>query len=96
MLARLLAFAAGAVKVAPVTSGERLVAITFVQSHIAEETRRNTLYELNEVLALEGLKMSWQNRIRLEAVSNNLMRQWASELRLKLPRSRARSRSPNP
>lgn len=66
-------------EVAPVTAGERLVAITFVQSHIAEETRRNTLYELNEVLALEGLKMSWQNRIRLEAVSNNLMRQWASE-----------------
>lgn len=66
-------------EVAPVTAGERLVAITFIQSHIADEARRTTLHELNEVLALEGLKMSWQNRIRLEAVSNNLMRHWSSE-----------------
>lgn len=66
-------------EVTPVTAGERLVAITFVQSHIADESRRTLLYELNEVTALEGLKMQWQNRVRLEAVSNNLMRQWASD-----------------
>jgi PKHD-type hydroxylase len=66
-------------EVAPVTSGERLVAITFIQSHVSDEAKRTTLHELNEVLALEGLNMKWQNRVRLEAVSNNLMRQWSSE-----------------
>jgi PKHD-type hydroxylase len=66
-------------EVAPVASGERLVAITFIQSHVSDEAKRTTLHELNEVLALEGLNMKWQNRVRLEAVSNNLMRQWSSE-----------------
>lgn len=66
-------------EVAPVTSGERLVAITFIQSHVSDEAKRTTLHELNEVLALEGLNMKWQNRVRLEAVSSNLMRQWSSE-----------------
>lgn len=66
-------------EVLPVTSGERLVSVTFVQSHIADEAKRTVLHEINEVLALEGLKMAWQNRIRLEAVSNNLMRSWASD-----------------
>ena len=50
-----------------------------MQSHIADEAKRTVLYELNEVVALEGLKMNWQNRVRLEAVSNNLMRSWASD-----------------
>lgn len=66
-------------EVAPVRSGERLVSITFVQSMIADEARRATLYELNEVAALEGLKMNWDNRVRLEAVRNNLLRQWSVE-----------------
>jgi PKHD-type hydroxylase len=65
--------------VAPVTSGERLVSITFIQSHIADEAKRTMLHELNEVTALEGLNMKWQNRVRLEAVSSNLMRHWSSE-----------------
>lgn len=64
-------------EVAPVRSGERLVSITFVQSMIADEARRATLYELNEVAALEGLKMKWDNRIRLEAVRNNLLGLWS-------------------
>jgi PKHD-type hydroxylase len=66
-------------EVAPVTSGERLVSITFIQSHIADEAKRTMLHELNEVTALEGLNMKWQNRVRLEAVSSNLMRHWSSE-----------------
>lgn len=65
-------------EVRPVRSGVRLVAITFIQSLIADETRRNLLYELNEVAALEGLNMSWENRTRLEAVRNNLTRLWSS------------------
>jgi PKHD-type hydroxylase len=40
-----------------VTKGERLVAITFMQSRIQDPFRRNLLYNLNEVAALEGLSM---------------------------------------
>jgi len=66
-------------EVLPVRSGERLVSITFVQSMVADEVKRATLYELGEVSALEGLKMSWDSRVRLETVRNNLLRQWSSE-----------------
>lgn len=65
-------------EVRPVRSGQRLVAITFVESLIADETKRNLLYELNEVTALEGLNMRWENRTRLEAVRNNLTRLWSA------------------
>ena len=42
------------------TRGERLVAITFIQSRIQDPFRRNLLYELREVGAAEGLKMDPQ------------------------------------
>src|SRR6476659_5918752 len=48
-------------QVVPVTKGERLVAITFIQSRIQDPFRRNLLHELNEVAALEGLKMDREN-----------------------------------
>lgn len=64
-------------EVAPVTRGQRLVAITFVQSLVRDEGKRNTLYQLNEVAALEGGKMRWENRMRLEGVRNNLLRAWS-------------------
>lgn len=64
-------------QVVPVTKGERLVAITFIQSRIQEPFRRNLLYELNEVAALEGLKMQQENFNRLQVVRENLMRYWA-------------------
>ena len=38
------------------TKGERLVAITFIQSRIPDPFRRNLLFNLNEVAALEGLQ----------------------------------------
>ncbi|HYD89844.1 MAG TPA: Fe2+-dependent dioxygenase [Vitreimonas sp.] len=66
-------------QVAPVTAGERLVSVTFVQSLVADEARRTALYELSEVSAREGLTMKWDNRVRLEGVRNNLMRMWASD-----------------
>jgi len=59
-------------------AGTRLVAITFIESLIADEHCRTQLYELGEVLALEGLKMTWLNRVRLELVKDNLKRMWAS------------------
>jgi PKHD-type hydroxylase len=64
-------------EVAPVRRGQRLVSITFIESMIPDEFRRTQLYELSEVAALEGLKMAWENRVRLEAVRNNLLRLWS-------------------
>lgn len=66
-------------EVEPVTSGERLVAITFIQSRIRDPFRRNLLFDLNEVAALEGLKMSHENFSRLQLVQANLLRYWASK-----------------
>jgi PKHD-type hydroxylase len=63
-------------EVLPVRRGQRLVAITFIESMIPEEFHRTQLYELSEVAALEGLKMDWSNRVRLDAVRNNLLRLW--------------------
>lgn len=63
-------------EVAPVTGGERVVMITFIESQIADPARRELLYTLNEVRALEGLKMDWRNRVRLEYVAANLQRMW--------------------
>ena len=65
-------------EVVPVRSGVRLVAITFIESLVPDETRRNILYELNEVGALEGLKMEWENRVRFEAARQNLLRMWSA------------------
>lgn len=64
-------------EVRPVRSGQRLVSITFIESLIPDEHRRTQLYELNEVAALEGLKMDWQSRVRLDVVRQNLLRMWS-------------------
>jgi PKHD-type hydroxylase len=63
-------------EVRPVKSGARLVSITFIESQIPDERNRNTIYELSEVLALEGLKMDWSSRVRMEVVIQNLIRDW--------------------
>ncbi|MGZ8362222.1 MAG: Fe2+-dependent dioxygenase [Caulobacteraceae bacterium] len=65
-------------QVKPVTRGERLVAITFIESQIVDQNHRELLYELNEVRALEGLKMEWENRTRLEHVASALHRMWGT------------------
>jgi PKHD-type hydroxylase len=64
-------------QVTPVTAGARTVMVTFIESQIADEMQRELLYTLNEVRALEGLKMDWRNRTRLEYVSANLLRMWS-------------------
>lgn len=65
-------------EVQPVRSGVRIVSITFIESLVADQEKRNLLYELNEVGALEGLNMSWENRVRFEAARQNLLRRWSS------------------
>ena len=62
--------------VEPVQSGERLVAITFIQSRIADATNRMALYELNDITAMEGRKMDWENFTRLQLVQQHLLRLW--------------------
>jgi PKHD-type hydroxylase len=64
-------------EVTPVLSGARLVMITFIESQIPDERQRELLYTLNEVRALEGLKMEWENRTRIEYVIANLLRMWS-------------------
>ena len=64
-------------QVMPVTSGERLVGITFIQSRVQDPFRRYMLYELNEVAALEGLKMETENYGRLQLIQQNLLRYWS-------------------
>ena len=66
-------------EVEPVTKGERLVAITFIQSRVPDPFRRNLLYDLNEVAALEGNKMDPQNFSRLQLVQQNLLRYWGEK-----------------
>lgn len=63
-------------EVEEVTKGERLVAITFIQSQVPVTAHRELLYELGEVAALEGNTMSPENYTRLQAVQFNLRRMW--------------------
>jgi PKHD-type hydroxylase len=64
-------------EVNPVTRGERLCFFTFIESVIPDQTQRELLYMLYEVHALEGLKMDWENRTRLQHVTSNLHRMWS-------------------
>jgi PKHD-type hydroxylase len=66
-------------EVEPVTKGERLVAITFIQSRVPDPFRRSMLFELNEVAALEGLNMSQENFSRLQLIQANLLRYWGDK-----------------
>jgi PKHD-type hydroxylase len=65
-------------EVVPVRSGQRLVSITFIESHIADQHQRIQVYELNEIAALEGARMNAESRVRLDVVRQNLMRMWSS------------------
>jgi PKHD-type hydroxylase len=64
-------------QVEPVTSGSRLVGLTFIQSRIASAHQRTILYELNEIAALEGGKMDFENFSRLQLVQRNLLNSWS-------------------
>jgi PKHD-type hydroxylase len=64
-------------EVAPVTKGQRLVMITFIESVIPDQIQRELLYTVNEVNALEGFNISWENRTRLQFISASLHRMWA-------------------
>jgi PKHD-type hydroxylase len=65
-------------EVRPVTAGERLVSLTFIESYIPDESNRAALFELGEVSAIEGDRMHLLSRMRLEVVRQNLMRRWSA------------------
>jgi PKHD-type hydroxylase len=65
-------------EVVPVRSGQRLVSITFIESHVADPHERMQVYELNEIAALEGLRMNPESRVRLDVVRQNLLRMWSA------------------
>jgi PKHD-type hydroxylase len=65
-------------QVVPVSLGERLVIVTFIESQIPDQLQRDMLHALGEVRALEGLKMDWRNRIQLDYVIQNLHRMWST------------------
>lgn len=66
-------------EVEPVTKGERLVAITFIQSRLKDPFQRHMLFELNEVAALEGNNMAQENFSRLQLIQSNLLRYWGDQ-----------------
>ncbi|MBV9549914.1 MAG: PKHD-type hydroxylase, partial [Alphaproteobacteria bacterium] len=63
-------------EVLPVTRGERLVAVTFIESRVPDEFQRTQLYELSRIAEEEGPRMDWNCRVRLDTVRNNLLRLW--------------------
>jgi len=65
-------------RVAEVTSGERLVAVTWLQSTVRDPARREILYNLSQ--AREALIKSSSGSTELEQLSNgyvNLLRMWS-------------------
>ncbi|MGF1456137.1 MAG: Fe2+-dependent dioxygenase [Alphaproteobacteria bacterium] len=63
-------------RVAPVTRGTRLVAITFIESRIRDTHRREILNELQGCINDYGAKLSQEANMRLEFVRTNLVRLW--------------------
>lgn len=64
-------------RVEEVTRGERLVALTFIESRIADAERRDLLHELKEISAIAGPAMDVDTYTRLQRVEENLFRRWA-------------------
>jgi PKHD-type hydroxylase len=62
-----------------VTKGERLVAITFIQSRVSDPFHRSMIFELNELAALEGNNISPENFSRLQLIQANLLRYWGEQ-----------------
>ncbi|MES2442605.1 MAG: Fe2+-dependent dioxygenase [Pseudomonadota bacterium] len=62
--------------VEPVTAGSRLIALTFIESRIANSEHREWLFELKEVGAITAEKMDVETYTRLQRVQENLLRYW--------------------
>jgi len=66
-------------RVAPVTRGERLTAITFIESHIRDLQRREILFMLQDFLHENGAGLANDAQMQLEYVRTNLLRMWQDD-----------------
>ena len=64
-------------QVTPVTRGARLAAITFIESFIPDHHERELLFDLNEISAEEGERMSFEGKTRLQHVRDCLRRRFS-------------------
>jgi PKHD-type hydroxylase len=64
-------------QVIPVTRGQRIAAISFIESDVPDINQRDLLYELNEIAALEGSSMAFENYSRLQRIQYGLRRMWS-------------------
>ena len=64
-------------RVEPVKRGSRIAAIFWIQSLVREESRRDILYDLAEILAGLRQKLDGSEQMALASIYSNLMRQWA-------------------
>jgi len=64
--------------VEPVTSGERLAVVGWVQSHVRDASRREILFDLDRAFALaEAENASQELLLNLSKARSNLIRMWA-------------------
>jgi PKHD-type hydroxylase len=61
-------------RVAPVTRGVRLVAITWIQSSVADERFRAILFDLGRAMAMAGPTTDASTRLLLGKCHQNLLR----------------------
>ena len=66
-------------RVAPVTKGTRVVAISFIESAIRDAAQRELLLELQEFLHENAEKVGLEAQTRLEYVKSNLERMWLNK-----------------
>jgi PKHD-type hydroxylase len=64
-------------RVEPVKRGSRIAAVFWIQSLVREESKREILYDLNEILAGLHDKLDPNERMALTSIYSNLMREWA-------------------
>ncbi len=62
--------------VTPVTRGERVVGVTFIESHIRSAEQREILFELQDFIHEHGSGLSHDALMKLEFVRLNLLRMW--------------------
>jgi len=64
-------------RVEPVRRGTRVAAIFWIQSLVREESKREILHDLNEILSGLRDKLAANEQMALASIYSNLMRQWA-------------------
>jgi PKHD-type hydroxylase len=64
-------------QVKPVTRGERLVAIAFLESTVRDHYQRQLLFTLTSALGRVDDKLDWESRTQLSHVLQNLQRMWS-------------------